>query len=119
MIAIQKACTVFARLCVTIIVCSGFAAHASPGDFSGHYIVGDNARRITVTPIPGSPRYKVQFKGEAKARIYFSDGGEKQTQYSDLGKHGTVRSKFVLRHGAGSGYFINEKGKKEKVTRGK
>ena len=107
-------------LCAIALTFAPVALHgAEDGEFNGKYIVGDAAKKITVTPIDGSPEYKVKFDGEAKARSYFADGDEKQTEYSDNDMNGKSRSKFIFKNGASSGIFINEKGKKEKVTRAK
>lgn len=105
-------------LCAIAFTFAPVALHASDdAEFKGKYVVGEDARKITVTPIDGSPEYKVKFDGEKKSRSYLAEGDEKQTEYSDNDMNGKSRSKFIFKTGESSGIFINEKGKKEKVTR--
>ena len=119
MTKIKNAFTAVALLCAITFAFTPASVHGSEdGEFKGDYIVGDDDRKITVTPVDGSPEYKVKFEGEAKARIYFADGDEKQTEYGENDKTGKAKTKFIFKTGAESGVFINEKGKKEKVTRG-
>ena len=88
------------------------------GWFKGEYVIGGD-RKIVATPKDGSPLVKVQFENEAKPRIYSADGTEKETEYIESDAKGKVKTKFIFGNTASTGEFIDEKGKKEKVTRGK
>ena len=89
------------------------------GWFKGKYVIGDGDRKIIATPKDGSPLVKVQFENEAKPRIYSADGTEKETEYVESDAKGKVKTKFIFGNTAPAGVFIDEQGKKEKVTRGK
>lgn len=91
------------------------------GSFKGKYVIGQGGQKIVATPEDGSPLVKVQFQNEAKPRIYSAEGGSdsKQTEYIESDAQGKMKTKFVFGNTASTGEFINEKGKKEKVTRGK
>ena len=89
------------------------------GWFKGEYVIGNGDRKIVATPKDGSPLVKVQFENEAKPRIYSADGNEKETEYIESDAKGKVKTKFIFGNTAPEGVFIDEQGKKEKVTRGK
>ena len=89
------------------------------GWFKGAYVIGNGDRKIVATPKDGSPLVKVQFQNEKKPRIYSAEGSEKETEYIESDAKGKVKTKFIFGNTAATGKFIDEKGKTEKVTRGK
>ena len=107
-----------ALFCALAFTSAAPALAHEDGWFKGAYLVG-NDRKITATPEDGSPMVTVKFDGEAKPRIYAAEGTEKETEYLELDKNGKTKTKFIFGNTASTGVFVNEKGKKEKVTRGK
>ena len=109
----------------TALACALSFAIISPalghedGWFKGKYVIGNGDRKIVATPKDGSPLVKVQFENEAKPRIYSADGTEKETEYLESDAKGKVKTKFIFGNTAPEGVFIDEQGKKEKVTRGR
>ena len=109
-----------ALLCAFTFIAAVSALAHEDGNFKGKYVVGDDARKITVTSEPGpGSQFKVRFEGESKARIYVAEGTENETEYLELDKSGETKTKFIFGNTAATGVFVNEKGKKEKVSRGK
>ena len=107
------------------LVCAFSFALISPalghedGWFKGENVIGNGDRKIVATPKDWSPLVKVQFQNEAKPRIYSADGTETETEYIESDAKGKVKTKFIFGNTAATGVFVDEQGKKEKVTRGK
>ena len=108
-----------ALACVLTFTAATPALAHEDGWFKGKYVIGDGERKITATPKDGSPLVNVRFEGEAKPRIYSAEGTEKETEYLETDTSGKVKTKFIFGNTAATGVFVDENGKKEKVSRGK